>query len=556
MLRTSYATMLAVMLGTTVMGQSPERSRQDSIAADGRASWQPVRDLSQRRPRLRSIPNSTSPSKANPNVRKVSASMPPSGGVIVHENPIAATYPTPQVPLDGRVVLEPFHGTVEPLPVAEHVDPACYDGGCDGLPGPSCGCGVDVCDGMCGVPACGGCDGGPCGGGFGCLFGNCCNGDPMCGQYNDCDTLQPCVTICWPQDGWFSAEYLLWWADGMHTPPLASTAALPGGQVLFGGEDLLTDSFDGFRLGFGFWLDNCHTWGIGADYFRIGTETDSFFGTPTNSPELGRPFQNLQLGGIEQIEEVNSDRLTGTLDIDVESELYGWGLHLRHLRCAQSACVTDVHCCPQQICHRTEYMLGFRQVTLSESIHAQELLTALDNPLDFDVRDHFRTRNQFNGIDLGILYSHVRGYWNFDAGIRLGVGNTRQRVRINGETTIDFTGAGTPPTGSGQTQVGGLLAQETNIGNHSRDVFSVLPQLDLKLGYQLTEQLRATVGYTFLYWSNVVRPGDHIDRLIDVNQLPELPIDTTPEAATFPEFAFDNTDYWAQGLSFGGEYRW
>jgi hypothetical protein len=142
------------------------------------------------------------------------------------------------------------------------------------------------------------------------------------------------------------------------------------------------------------------------------------------------------------------------------------------------------------------------------------------------------------------MYKRTRGYWTFDALIRLGVGNTRQRVTIDGETSINGAAA----------EKGGLLAQNSNIGEYSRDEFSVLPQLDLTLGYQVTEQLRATFGYTFLYWSNVVRPGDHIDRRVDTAQLPNG--SATTVLADYPAFEFDNTDYWAQGISFGGEYRW
>lgn len=459
---------------------------------------------------------------------------------IVHEEPYAdGHYPDGtiyheghhgHVPLDGQVVLEPLH-----------------DAGCDALPMGHCGCGQAGCDGACGV-ACDGC-------GPSCPTGGC-NGDPLCGEYRDCDNLEACVTICLPQDGWISAEYLLWWQDGMALPPLASTGPLPSaanpantGTLLYGGDDVLTDSFDGFRFDFGFWLDRCHTWGIGADFFRLAEETDGFFGDPTTFPALARPFLNANLGAIEDSELVNSAGvINGTLNIDVDSELYGWGVHFKHLRCAQEGCTTDWCGCPDAFCSRTEYLIGFRQVQLGEGVRIEEQLTTPTAPIvGFGIFDDFRTRNQFNGLDVGWAYKRTRGYWTAEAKIRLAVGNTRQRVRINGATTI------TPTPGTAQT--GGLLAQASNIGSYDRDEFTILPQLDLRLGYQLTDQWRATIGYTFLYWSNVVRPGDHIDRLVDVNQLPSDPPVATP-AADFPRFTFDNTDYWAQGLSFGAEYRW
>ena len=63
----------------------------------------------------------------------------------------------------------------------------------------------------------------------------------------------------------------------------------------------------------------------------------------------------------------------------------------------------------------------------------------------------------------------------------------------------------------------------------------------------------ATVGYSFIYWSRVVRPGDQIE--LDVN--PDLlPPELDPvEGALRPRFAFNDTDYWLHGLNVGLECR-
>jgi hypothetical protein len=189
--------------------------------------------------------------------------------------------------------------------------------------------------------------------------------------------------------------------------------------------------------------------------------------------------------------------------------------------------------------------LGFRQVELDEGIGIDSNVLIDDAGLSFALDESFRTRNQFNGVDFGWWHTRNIDYWNFDIGLRLGVGNTRQRVQIAGSTLVN----GTAPAVSG-----GLLALNSNIGTYSRDEFTVLPEFNMKLGYQLTDQLRATFGYTFLYWSNVVRPGDQIERIIDQAQVPNSNAPTP--TGVFPRFAFDNTDYWAQGLSFGLDYRW
>jgi hypothetical protein len=86
-----------------------------------------------------------------------------------------------------------------------------------------------------------------------------------------------------------------------------------------------------------------------------------------------------------------------------------------------------------------------------------------------------------------------------------------------------------------------------------RDTFTVVPELGLNIGYQLTNHIRAFVGYNFLYWSSVVRPGDQIDPRVNTNLIPP-PISTAGPAV--PAFAFHGSDFWAQGITLGVEFRW
>ena len=94
---------------------------------------------------------------------------------------------------------------------------------------------------------------------------------------------------------------------------------------------------------------------------------------------------------------------------------------------------------------------------------------------------------------------------------------------------------------------GGLLALPSNIGRFSRDRFGLIPEVNLNVGYQLTDHLRLFVGYDILYWSNVVRPGDQISRSINPTQ--QLGGTLMGVAAPLPQF--HTTDFWAQGVSLG-----
>ena len=127
--------------------------------------------------------------------------------------------------------------------------------------------------------------------------------------------------------------------------------------------------------------------------------------------------------------------------------------------------------------------------------------------------------------------------------MKIGLGRTNSRVIIDGRTTTTVPGQGS------STFVGDLLAQETNIGQYSKSQFAVVPELGVTLGYDLTCRLRATFGYTFLYWSQVARPANQLDT--NASQLPP----ETPTSSHQPAFAFNMSDYWAQGMNFGLEYR-
>jgi hypothetical protein len=193
-------------------------------------------------------------------------------------------------------------------------------------------------------------------------------------------------------------------------------------------------------------------------------------------------------------------------------------------------------------------------LNFEESLQISEDLTSLlAAPEDgrFQITDRFETRNRFHGADLGVVFVGCRGRWSADLLMRLAIGTNQQDVTIRGSTTV----TGSTVAGNNFTNAtGGLLAQRTNIGDYSRDRFAVVPELGITGGYQISSHWRATVGYTFLYWSSVVRPGDQIDRDVNPNLLP-------PEATPFtglerPAFNFVESDLWVNGLNLGLERTW
>ena len=370
---------------------------------------------------------------------------------------------------------------------------------------------------------------------------------------------QLCIAL--PSHGWVSVEYLNWYQSGMETPALVTTSPVPTAQnlagvlplatTLYGGNnDILSDRMNGTRVRFGWWFANNPNLGVEGEYLGFGTRTENFDQQSNGSAILARPFYNA-VTGLEDSELVSFPSvLSGRVRTTASSKLDGAAVRFRRLLCCSSGCAfSPITCGPVPSQSRIDATLGWRYLQLTESLGIQEDLTSLstNNPGSFILNDNFRTRNQFNGAELGVHWMGRRGYWSLDMLMRLGLGNTLQQVTVDGSTQTTQNGATT-------TTNGGLLAQRTNSGTFVRNQFGVVPELGATLGYQMTQRLRLTAGYSFIYWSNVVRPGDQIDTTVNPNLLP--PENPTQTAFLNPRFTFQDSDYLVQGLSLGGDFRW
>ena len=117
--------------------------------------------------------------------------------------------------------------------------------------------------------------------------------------------------------------------------------------------------------------------------------------------------------------------------------------------------------------------------------------------------------------------------------------------------TISGNSTTTPSGGPTTSSAGGLLALPTNIGSYHQNAFTFVPQLELKLGYDVTQNFRLTVGYDWIYWSSVARPGHQVDPAVNLSQAGGGTLTGVPG----PLFAFVTSGLWIQGVSVGGELR-
>jgi hypothetical protein len=363
-----------------------------------------------------------------------------------------------------------------------------------------------------------------------------------------CDPCAQAPSACCPPPRFYGdADYLLWWTDGMGTPPLATTSPAgtaqaqagvlgqAGTTILFGGDGLKNDAVSGGRFTLGMWLDPCQMQGVEASYFSLGTQTASFGASNADYAILARPFYNTVDGQQDARLIAFGGLVSGSLSVAASTSFEGGEFLFR--QAVQRECWAEI-----------DLLVGYRWLQLEDDLLIQETtqsLAGIAPGTNFQLFDQFDTRNSFHGGELGMsLRRQIAPCWSLEMLAKLAIGNVNSVVTIDGQTiTI-------APTGTTTSQ-GGLLAQSTNMGRYERDKIGTATEVGLKLRRAFGNGIDLTVGYTFLYLSDVLRAGDQIDPNVNVSQLSGGAL----VGAAFPQFDAQSSGFWAQGLSFGIEAR-
>jgi hypothetical protein len=332
----------------------------------------------------------------------------------------------------------------------------------------------------------------------------------------------------------------------MPTPPLVTTGpadtrgilGLPGTQVLVGPDNFSSPEIDGARFTLGTSLGPCLS--VEATYFFASEGGGAQLSSP-GTAVLSRPFFNV-VTGLQDVAGVSLPGLvSGGVGVLQDSRIWGGEVNFRlKMKCNNHFTLHGI--------------VGGRFIELDEGLTVNEDLAILPTVpiiggLGALAQDQFGTRNRFYGGQIGAEaeWDYCRFFVNLRAKLALGV--EEEDSTINGTThTINTT----PPT----TVNAGFLALPTNIGSQSRTEFAVAPEVTLAVGWVLTDKLRASIGYNFLYISEVLRPGNQVD--IGINPAQGLPGSFGtggPAVPPRPAFTFHGSDYWAQGLILGLEYR-
>jgi hypothetical protein len=373
---------------------------------------------------------------------------------------------------------------------------------------------------------------------------------------------------------WMNADYLLYFVKSQPSRyPLVTTSNIASGgvlnqpttTVLFGGSDISYNITNGFRVNGGYFRDSARRFGFEVGGFLMQEKTKTFtaLSDAAGSPVLARPFVNVNTNAQSSLIITTPGVMSGGITVETTNQTWG----------GEGNFVLNLYRgCPGDSWNvSVNGIAGFRYVELEETLTISSstnllpgatfpaafgvfpgILGPLGNQANLNITDNFRTLNQFYGGQLGLVSEIRTGKWSLLGTYKVAVGDVHTRVDVEGTTAL----------GRGQNNLvvggvrGGLLANAQNVGRDLNDRFGVIPELNMALGYHITPCLTFTVGYNFLYMTNVVRPGEILEPRTQPGLIPASGNFGTV-LGVLPRFDnFRESDYFLQGVSFGLSYRY
>jgi hypothetical protein len=272
---------------------------------------------------------------------------------------------------------------------------------------------------------------------------------------------------------------------------------------------------------------------------------------------LAIPFVNA-LNGREDVLFVSQNfsnpaldaKITGSVNINSTSQL--WGYEANGLWNISSGPRLGV-----------SLIGGFRSARLTEQMQIDESVRNLPgggaltlggasvSPFDsVSTYDSFAAKNTFYGAQLGIRTHWEENRWSVDLTAKVALGVSNEVMNIAGASALQDVVGNTI-----STIPGGVFAQPTNMGHHETNNFAVLPEGMANLTYAVTNCTFLRAGYSVFYWSNVIRPGNQIDRTINPGLIPTDSLFGTAGPSR-PSYLAQTGSFLAQGFNLGIEFRY
>ncbi len=288
---------------------------------------------------------------------------------------------------------------------------------------------------------------------------------------------------------WYTAELLLLWPQGPRLPA---------------GLDSKTEHpiNTGARFVVGWSFGQTQQTGMEVSYQFAGSRT-SRSGTVPNQWYYGCDVSALGYGQNSQ------DRF----ETSTRSRFQSWGITgLANLYAGDN--------------FRVNVLAGYRNFLLNENVHFEN--SSIDQGIDTRFESRYSAQidrnTRFHGGELGLRTELNRGPLSLELETKVALGRSSKSVRYREETVSYYESV------NGTTVQTYPYFPDRIMQSH----FAVLPEGGFKLGYQLGERTRISLGYTVIYLSDAVKSRDEIDQ----------------------SYYSIRNDYLIQGLTMGLEWRY
>lgn len=386
------------------------------------------------------------------------------------------------------------------------------------------------------------------------------------------------------QECWVETDYLLWFIKKNPLPATLVTTAsfadpLPGaiGQphtnVVLGNKPMDMGWVQGFQVNGGVGM-------IEANYFFLPTvsqsKTLSTSGNP-GSPNFAVPI--FDVSGVFGLNGIPGETIfilpgpisgnpgfAGTFILRLKSQL-------------QSAELNGLHRMIHRDNFQLEYLGGLRWFYLNEMLLFEVTSHAAPgSPFGlafFNAKDQFKTINHFLAAQLKLDVRYRIKKCHLDAILKGALGTTLQAIKIEGSSQTSNGNLFFLTQGTGNAILpGGIFAQPSNIGVHKKSSIAWGFETRVRTRFEMTKKISIAFGYTFLWISKVLRPGDQIDRKINSTRTAladasrttvgvgpgPIPFGTPGPAPASsgpvkPTTLFKTSTFWTQGIDAGIQFN-
>ncbi len=346
-------------------------------------------------------------------------------------------------------------------------------------------------------------------GDFGCNDGSCGQAQPM--------SCRPRRSIACETGNWLSLEALMWFPQVRSSVPLVSTSPAgtlpeldrPASSVAFGGDNAFGGTIQGgFRVDGGVMLSE--NLGFGGRFWMLGQSSDTYDrnGDGTGG-SIGIPFYDTDLSTAAE----NAIRVAYADGINAGDVDFAGSVSARS---SFSVYAAEAYGRLRLLAgngYRSDLIGGYSHFRIEDDLSLNANTTQIEvgpgQGNRYRFHDSYTATNEFNGGQIGFLTSVGRGCWTLSALTKVHLGDMQQTFTNQGSRTL--------PSPAGLQQ-GGIFSpsEATSI---KRNSFAFAPEANVKLGYQIRQHVRLTVGYSFLMWNDVLMAGENLNRNINSSYL-------------------------------------